>query len=238
MSDLHGDVFAISPDIRYVAVAHGQQVQKRSRPGLHNASSSDSDLYEELLVNPTLLTLATQRGNIDCGGLRYLIIGLRPFPAAGRPQSGRTHLHRLRARRQPSRSPASDLACDGTSRPARVLEGLAEVPAVAFGVVDGVCACLAGSDADLGNVRAGGLRAIPVGWHVGNRNALHLGHLAKFAGSPESGPGEPSMMTPPPSSSSSPCLTVPSLRLSRTRSVKAKVLISQSIAAPASAYKR
>ena len=27
MSDLHEDVFAISPDIRYVAVAHGQQVQ-------------------------------------------------------------------------------------------------------------------------------------------------------------------------------------------------------------------
>jgi hypothetical protein len=32
-----------------------------------------------LLVNPTLLTLATQRGNIDCGGLRYLIIGYGHF---------------------------------------------------------------------------------------------------------------------------------------------------------------
>jgi hypothetical protein len=79
MSDLHEDVFAISPHIRYVAVAHGQQVHMRSRPDLHNASSSDSDLYEELLVNPTLLTLATQRGNIDCGGLRYLIIGYGHF---------------------------------------------------------------------------------------------------------------------------------------------------------------
>jgi len=79
MSDLHGDVFAISPDIRYVAVAHGQQVQMRSRPDLQDASSSDSDRYEELLVNPTLLTLATQRGNIDCGGLRYLIVGYGHF---------------------------------------------------------------------------------------------------------------------------------------------------------------
>jgi len=79
MSDLHDDVFAISPDISYVAAAHGQQVQMRSRPDLHNASSSDSDLYEELLVNPTLLTLATQRGNIDCGGLRYLIVGYGHF---------------------------------------------------------------------------------------------------------------------------------------------------------------
>jgi hypothetical protein len=79
MSDLHKDVFAISPDIRYVAAADGQQVQMRSRPDLLNASSSDSDRYEELLVNPTLLTLATQRGNIDCGGLRYLIIGYGRF---------------------------------------------------------------------------------------------------------------------------------------------------------------
>jgi len=79
MSDLHEDVFAISPDIRYVAVARGQQVRMRARPGLHNASSGDSDLYEELLVNPTLLTLATQRGNIDCGGLQYLIVGYGHF---------------------------------------------------------------------------------------------------------------------------------------------------------------
>ena len=30
--------------------------------------------YEELLVNPTLLELTRQRGNIDCGGLEYLVI--------------------------------------------------------------------------------------------------------------------------------------------------------------------
>jgi hypothetical protein len=79
MSDLHDDVFAISPDVRYVASANGQHVQMRSRPDLLNASSSDSDLYEELLVNPTLLTLARQRGDIDCGGLRYLIVGYGHF---------------------------------------------------------------------------------------------------------------------------------------------------------------
>jgi hypothetical protein len=79
MSDLHEDVFAISPNIRYVAVAQGQEVHKRSRPDLHDASGNDSDLYEELLVNPTLLTLATQRGNIDCGGLRYIVIGYGHF---------------------------------------------------------------------------------------------------------------------------------------------------------------
>ncbi len=51
----------------------------RQRPGLHNASASDSDRYEELLVNPTLLTLTRQRGEIDCGGLAYLIIRYGSF---------------------------------------------------------------------------------------------------------------------------------------------------------------
>jgi hypothetical protein len=88
MSNLHADVFAISPDIRYVAVAHGQQVHMRSRPDLHNASSGDSDLYEELLVNPALLPLATRRGDIDCGGLRYLIIGYGHFHQLVVPVAG------------------------------------------------------------------------------------------------------------------------------------------------------
>jgi hypothetical protein len=70
-SELHEEVSATSRSIRYVAVAQGQQVQMRSRPDLANAASGDSDRYEELLVNPTLLVLATQRANIDCGGLRY-----------------------------------------------------------------------------------------------------------------------------------------------------------------------
>jgi hypothetical protein len=88
MSDLHDDVFAVTPDIRYVAAAQGQQVEMRSRPDLQNASSSNSDLYEELLVNPTLLTLATRRGNIDCGGLRYLIVGYGHFEMLVIPTSG------------------------------------------------------------------------------------------------------------------------------------------------------
>jgi hypothetical protein len=76
---LHDDVFVISSDVRYVAIADGQQVDARSRPGLDHASGSDSDRYEELLVNPALLVLATQRGNIDCGGLRYLVVGYGHF---------------------------------------------------------------------------------------------------------------------------------------------------------------
>jgi hypothetical protein len=68
------DIFALSDQIRYVAVYRDEQLQSRSREGTENESSSESDRYEELLVNPTLLKLATQRGNIDCGGLEYLLV--------------------------------------------------------------------------------------------------------------------------------------------------------------------
>ena len=44
------------------------------RPGLAGASSSESDKYEELIVNPTLVKLVTQRGEIDCGGVKFVVI--------------------------------------------------------------------------------------------------------------------------------------------------------------------
>lgn len=72
-------VLAISPAVRYVAIYHGGGIASASRPDLAGASSSESDKYEELLVNPTLLTLARQRGNIDCGGLRYLLVRYGSF---------------------------------------------------------------------------------------------------------------------------------------------------------------
>jgi hypothetical protein len=72
-------LFALSPGVRYVALARGQDVQLQERPGLDQASSSESDRYEELLVNPTLLTLARQRGEIDCGGLDYLVVAYGAF---------------------------------------------------------------------------------------------------------------------------------------------------------------
>jgi hypothetical protein len=72
-------IFAVSPAIRYVAVGRGQDVRLRERPDLADASSSESDRYEELLVNPTLIALARQRGEIDCGGLDYLVVAYGNF---------------------------------------------------------------------------------------------------------------------------------------------------------------
>jgi hypothetical protein len=67
-------IFALSDSIRYVAIYDGNELETKSRSGTVGASASESDRYEELLVNPTLLKLASQRGNIDCGGLRYVLV--------------------------------------------------------------------------------------------------------------------------------------------------------------------
>ena len=72
-------LFELDPAVRYVALAAGPDVEMLERPGLADASASESDRYEELLVNPTLITLARQRGEIDCGGLRFLVIGYGHF---------------------------------------------------------------------------------------------------------------------------------------------------------------
>ena len=75
-----GDViFALGPHVRYVAFGSGQEVETRQREDVRDASASESDFFEELLVNPTLLALARQRGELDCGGLRHLIVAYGNF---------------------------------------------------------------------------------------------------------------------------------------------------------------
>ncbi|MEN8788221.1 MAG: hypothetical protein ABF295_01805 [Flavobacteriaceae bacterium] len=67
-------IFRLSDTIRYVAVYKNGQLESKSKSDTSDASSSESDRYEELLVNPSLLKLASQRGNIDCGGLDYILV--------------------------------------------------------------------------------------------------------------------------------------------------------------------
>ncbi len=78
-AELIDAVFGLSDHVRYVAIGRGQDVSTRERDGLANASTSESDRYEELLVNPVLLTLVRQRGDIDCGGLDYVVIRYGSF---------------------------------------------------------------------------------------------------------------------------------------------------------------
>jgi hypothetical protein len=88
LSDLIEAIFALSPDVRYVAVSRDGQLTLRKRAGLVGASAPESDRYEELLVNPTLLTLVGQRGRIDCGGLEYVVIRYGNFYQVVRPIPG------------------------------------------------------------------------------------------------------------------------------------------------------
>lgn len=66
--------FQVSKDVRYVATYIGGRLTLSEKPGLANTSSSESDKYEELIVNPALLLLVKQRGEIDCGGVQYVVV--------------------------------------------------------------------------------------------------------------------------------------------------------------------
>lgn len=79
LDDLIARAFAVSPDVRYVAVYRDGTLRSRTKDALSRASSSESDRYEELIVNPTLLTLVRQRGDIDCGGVRFVVVRYGSF---------------------------------------------------------------------------------------------------------------------------------------------------------------
>ena len=85
MPDTIAGIFGLSSVIRYVALYRGGRLTTASRPDLAEPSGAESDQYEETIVNPTLVTLLTQRGNIDCGGLEYVLIRYGSFFALVMP---------------------------------------------------------------------------------------------------------------------------------------------------------
>jgi hypothetical protein len=74
MRKLLDEILSLSEEVRYVALYRDGELLSASRPGLKDASAAESDKYEELLVNPAILTLARQRGDIDCGGCKFVLI--------------------------------------------------------------------------------------------------------------------------------------------------------------------
>jgi hypothetical protein len=74
MNGLIDALFDLTQGVRYVAIYSHGELSLRQRPELSLASAPESDRYEELLVNPTILTLTRQRGEIDCGGLDYVVV--------------------------------------------------------------------------------------------------------------------------------------------------------------------
>ena len=73
MNDVADAFFALSPLVRYVALLRGNVDGWGSTRTLA-ASASETDRYEELLVNPAVLTLLRRRGELDCGGLDHVWI--------------------------------------------------------------------------------------------------------------------------------------------------------------------
>ena len=80
-SDIIDACFGASSNVRYVAAYLGGEVALRSRSDVQLLGSNESDRYEEVIVNPTLLKLVSQRGNIDCGGVQYAIVRYGIFSA-------------------------------------------------------------------------------------------------------------------------------------------------------------
>jgi hypothetical protein len=74
MNKLTEKISLISDSIPYVSIYQDNNLESWQRTDLTEPSSSNSDKYEELLVNPTILKIAKQKGDIDCGGLDFAII--------------------------------------------------------------------------------------------------------------------------------------------------------------------
>jgi len=65
----------MNPAIRYAAIhpGSGEPVFRERRSG-RAPTSPDGDRWEELVVNPTLIELTSRSGNVEAGGLEYVVI--------------------------------------------------------------------------------------------------------------------------------------------------------------------
>lgn len=72
---LSSQLFELDPNIRYVAVNRkGRIVEMEQSPRWPSHNPADTDRMEELIVNPVVLDLAKRRGDLDLGGIRYVVI--------------------------------------------------------------------------------------------------------------------------------------------------------------------
>ncbi len=72
-------ILKLSPHIRYAATNINEILLMKAKDDAENQSSEETDKYEELLVNPTILKLLEARGKMNCGGLDYVLIKYGSF---------------------------------------------------------------------------------------------------------------------------------------------------------------
>ena len=76
--DLIRSLFGLG-EVGYVALDwHGQTVM-RLADGIETDTTTQTNFFEEYLLNPSLIFMAQRRGNLDCGGLRYVAVGYGDF---------------------------------------------------------------------------------------------------------------------------------------------------------------
>jgi hypothetical protein len=69
-------VLALDPSIRYVAVNQDGAIAEMVQSQRHATfNPPETDRMEELIVNPVALDLFARRGNLDLGGVRFLVVG-------------------------------------------------------------------------------------------------------------------------------------------------------------------
>lgn len=68
-------LFPLDPSIRYVAVNRGGRiVEMQQNARFPVVSPAETDRLEEIIVNPTILDIARRRGEMDLGGVQFVII--------------------------------------------------------------------------------------------------------------------------------------------------------------------
>jgi hypothetical protein len=69
-------LFDLDSNIRYVAVNQkGRIVEMEQNPKRPSLNPTETDRMEELMVNPVILELTKRRGDLDMGGMRYVLVG-------------------------------------------------------------------------------------------------------------------------------------------------------------------
>ncbi len=73
MTGIAKSLLALDGSIRYVAVNQNGAIAEMLQK-LPSFNPPETDRMEELLVNPVAIELFTRRGDIDLGGLRFVIV--------------------------------------------------------------------------------------------------------------------------------------------------------------------
>lgn len=73
------EIMELSDDIGYVALYRDGKLQNVTRPDRVSPGAWDADKHEEIIVNPTMITLLRQRGRIRSESIQAIIVEYGTF---------------------------------------------------------------------------------------------------------------------------------------------------------------